>query len=305
MFADSVPFFNWTLSPFLFTLLLQTGLIVTFFTMAVRRWQKASKHSLSKIYSLCLLSVFVLLFIGNLWPVIAGKFLPFRIFGIGNLEAIKEEIGIALPLMYAVGMWLMCTFLYSIFVPSHHAYIRGVRRARKLGKKAARPWDDDSASIPFMGISIAIASIGFWILLSEMVPAGYMDTFEPSRSYNIWRLPLALGLALFCTLLLLQVLEMRGTMLAALLIWTLPVLIAIVSGAAMERMTNVHAILAAVSPIALILMSGLLPLEGAIPLDPDGTFDAMRTGTQAGFIFITLQIALLGWRWMHLRRKLR
>jgi hypothetical protein len=252
-----------------------------------------------------LLSVFVLLFLGNLWPVIVGDFLPFRIFGVGNLEAIKDEIGIALPLMYALAMWLMCTFLYFIFVPSHNSYIRGVRRAGKLGRKAARPWDDDSASIPFMCISIAIASIGFWVLLGEMIPAGYLDTYEPSRFYNVWRLPLALGLSLVCTLLLLQVLETRGTMLTALLLWTLPVLIAIVSVAAMERMTNVHAILAAVSPIALMLMCGLLPLDATLPVDPTDTFEAMHTGTQAGFLFITLQVALLGWRWLHLRKTLR
>src|SRR5690606_37822797 len=60
IFAD-VPFYTWSLSPFVFTLLLQGALILTFGVMAVRRWKSSTRHSLSKPYALAFLVGFVVL----------------------------------------------------------------------------------------------------------------------------------------------------------------------------------------------------------------------------------------------------
>jgi hypothetical protein len=302
-FADPVPFFEWTLSPFVFTLLLQAGLIVTFATMAVRRWQKEDKHSLSKPYALGILAVFVVLVTGNLWPIITGQYLPFSILGNTSLDQLGDYITVALPIVYSVAVLMLCLFLFANTVPTHHAYVRGVRRAKKHGLKSARPWDDDAANIPFMCLFVLVVMIGYWVLVSRMGGAGYFDFLENSR-YASWRLPLALGLFCFYTLLLLQVLENRGAMLSVLLLWLLPILVAVVAAAAMEDVSSLHTVVASASPIAMLLMNGALPIESLVPIGPNEDFDALITGASAGFVFIGIQIALLGWRWHQLRRTL-
>ncbi len=303
-FAEAVPFFDLTLSPFQFTLLLQGSLILTFATMAVRRWQKADKHSLSKPYALGMLAAFVVLVIGNTWPIITGQFMPFAILGSNDLEERAEVIAIGLPLVYSLMVWLLCAFLYTNTVPTHHDYLRGLRRAKKLGRKAARPWDDDSAHLAFMGLFTLIALAGFAVLFFEMQSAGFMR-FLAGTSYAGWRLPLAFGLALFYTVLLLQVLGQRGTVLSVMLVWLLPVLVAIVVSAALEKLTLFQAVVASISPLATVLAAGLMPIgDSVVGVSETPEFATVRLGFYAGLGFLAAQVVLLGWRWQHLRKRL-
>jgi hypothetical protein len=303
-FADPVPFFDWTLSPFLFTLLLQGSLIVTFATMAVRRWQKADKHSLSKLYALGVLTVFIVLLVGNVWPVITGQLLPFEIFGSDNLEERIEPIAIALPLVYSLAVWLLCIFLFFNTVPTHQDYVRGVRRAKKRGRRAASPWDDDSAHIAFMSLFVLIALIGFGIVFYEMQSAGFMRFLE-GTGFASWRLPLVLGLALFYTLLMLQALGSRGTVLCILLIWLAPILVAIVATAAIEELTRFQTVVASLSPLATLLMAGLVPIGQAFaPVSENDEIAKVLTGIYTGLAFLAAHIVILGWRWNRLRLRL-
>jgi hypothetical protein len=105
--------------------------------------------------------------------------------------------------------------------------------------------------------------------------------------------------------LLVLVLQIRGTTLTALLLWILPILIAIVAVAAMQELTRFHTVLASVSPLALLLMSGILPLELLVPVDPEAEFSALTTGANTGIAFATIQLGLLLARWQQLRRTLR
>jgi len=302
-FADPVPFFDWTLSPFLFTLMLQSSLIVTFATMAVRRWQKESKHSLSKPYALGILSVFVILVIGNVWPIITRQYLPFSIFGVRSLDVLGDYIAVALPLVYSMAIWLLCIFLFFNVVPSHDAYVRGVRRAQKLNRTAAAIWDDDSGSLRFMILFVVVALLGFWIMHSELADAGFMQPLV-TGDYSAWRLPVVLACVLLYTLLVLQVLQNRGAVLTFLLLWLVPILVAIVATAAMEDLTSFQTIVASLSPLATLVMTGLLPLTAVVPMDPGEDIAAIHTGFQTGLAFLLLQIAFLGWRWRQLRQTL-
>jgi len=305
-FDAPVPFFDWTLSPFFFTLMLQAALIVTFATMAVRRWQKENKHSLSKFYALGILTVFIILVTGNLWPIITGQYLPFQLFGITDIatDGLGEILAISLPMVYSIAIWLLCAFLFTNIVPNHSDYVRGVRRARKQDRKAALPWDDDSANLPFMSLFLVIALVGFWILYGQMAGAGFMS-FLDGTDFAHWRLPLVLGLVLFYSLMLIQTLQYRGTALTVLLVWLLPILVAIVSAAAIQDLTNFQTIVASVSPLATIIMTGVLAGEWVGPIG--GAVDELAvllTGVRTGILFLVIQIAVLSLWWRHLRRKL-
>ncbi|HEY5665590.1 MAG TPA: collagen-like protein, partial [Gammaproteobacteria bacterium] len=302
-FADPVPFFDWMLSPFWFTLLLQSGLIVTFASMSVRRWQKENKHSLSKPYALGVLAVFIVLVTGNLWPAITGQYLPFAIFGINNLNALVEVIAIGLPLVYVIAIWFLCNFLFANVVPTHHDYVRGVRRAAKRNRKAALPWEDDSANIPFMSLFIVVALLGYWVVYSRMMAAGFMD-FLDGTGFAHWRLPLGLGLVLCYSLLLFQVLQYRGVLLTALLLWLLPILVAIVSAAAIDDLTRFQTVVASLSPLATIIMTGMLPSGWVPAFDAQSEMAIMLTGVNTGFVLLTAQVVFLGFRWRQLRQTL-
>lgn len=303
-FGDPVPFFDWTLSPFWFTLMLQTSLIVTFATMAVRRWKKENKHSLSKPYALGILAVFIVLATGNIWPVITGQYLPFSLFGTRNIDELSDILAIALPMVYSMAVWILCLFLYANVVPTHHDYIRGMRRAKKHDRPAPRPWDDDSANFAFMSLFVVLALIGYWVFYGELMGAGYMAFLE-GTGFPHWRLPLVFALVLFYSFLLLQVIGQRGTVLSVLLVWLLPILVAIVFSAAIQDLTPLQTAIASVSPLATIVMSGMLPSEYVSPFNPGSEIAAIRIGAWTGTVFLIAQVAFLWWRWQQLRERLR
>src|SRR5690606_7851850 len=187
-FGD-VPFYAWTLSPFVFTLLLQGSLIMTFGVIAVRRWKSSTKHSLSKPYAIVFLSAFIVVLIGNVWPIVTRDYMPFPLFGVQNLDDLGEVVAIGLPLVYAYIVWMMCLVLFAIIVPSHHDFVRGIRRAMKHGRPSARLWDDDSAALTVYALFTAVAVAGLAVLLREISAAGFLASFDGTPP-STWRLPL-------------------------------------------------------------------------------------------------------------------
>jgi hypothetical protein len=151
-----------------------------------------------------------------------------------------------------------------------------------------------------MSLFTLAALLGFWVLYREILASGFLD-FLAQTDFRHWRLPLALGLVLTYTFLLLQVLQ-KLTVLVILLLWFLPILISVVLSAAMQSMAVLQTVIASVSPLALIVMSGLLPLETVVPLAVDKEFDFMLTGVHTGLVFILIQIAWLSYRWYQLKR---
>lgn len=297
--ADAVPFYNWTLSPFTFTLLLQGVLIATFSIMALRRWKSSDRHSLSKPYALALLCAFIVLLIGNVWVAITRQRMPFAIFGQTDLDQLEGVVAIGLPLVYCLIVWFLCFALFAMVIPSHHAYVRGLRRAMKLGR-ATRPWEDDSASISFMSLFPVVALLGLWVLYREAGASGFFDFLDQS-GFSPWRLPAAFGLVVFYSALLLQAMQLKPTVMVILLVWFLPILVAIVSGAAMQSVESLQAVIASVSPLALVLMAGSLPIEHIAPAGASRQLSAMLTGVYTGLAFIAVQIVWLGLRWHRLR----
>ena len=302
--ASDVPLYNWMLSPFVFTLLLQSALILTFYRMAFRRWQSATRHSLSKPYSIAFMGGFVVLVIGNVWPAITGQFLPFQIFGQTNLDDLTEVIAVALPGIYALVSWALAGTLMMIVTPSHHAIVSGIRRALKQGRNTPHMWEDESANMLFTSAFVVVVMAGFALLYGELMASGFFE-FRVNTELGLWRLPLALMLVLVYTLMLLQVMELKPTVLIILLVWFVPILVSAVLSAWMREAALIQAVIAAISPIALILMAGAVPLIDNVPVNPSDTdqFTYVLQGCTAGLLFVSAQIAYLAFRWRgHVQR---
>ena len=303
MFGD-VPFYRWSLSPFVFSLLLQGALILTFGTIAVRRWKSSTRHSLSKPYALGLLTGFVIVLIGNVWPIVTRAYMPFPLFGQWSLDELGEVVAIGLPLVYSYVVWILCIVLLAIVVPTHDHLVRGIRRAMKHGRPAAPLWDDDSASFRVYAIFTAVAVAGLWVLLREIAASGYFASFGgPPES--AWRLPLALTLVVIYTALLFQALGLRRSMLAVLLVWFLPILASIVLSARTEAFDVPHAIVHSLSPAAFLLMSGLPVDEAGVPEMLRGERNALGVGADTGLAAIVVQIIVLWLLWSRRSRASR
>jgi hypothetical protein len=155
-----------------------------------------------------------------------------------------------------------------------------------------------------MSLFVLVPVIGFWILYGQMQSADYM-AFLDGTDFPHWRLPFVLGLVLFYSFMLLQVLENRGAVLTVLLLWLLPILVAIVSAAWIQDVTNFQTIVASLSPLATIVMTGLLPGAWVAPFGAvDEEIRVLLTGVRTGQLFLVAQIALLGFRWSQLKKKL-
>jgi hypothetical protein len=94
-----------------------------------------------------------------------------------------------------------------------------------------------------------------------------------------------------------QVLELKPTVLLILLVGLLPILVAIVLSAAAQDVGYPQAVIASLSPLALLVGSGLFPLLGFAPDDSDVPVGVIVTAANTGLAFLVLQIAFLAVRW--------
>jgi hypothetical protein len=300
--ANDVPFYVWSLPPLAFTLLLQSVLVITFGTMALRRWKSSTRCSLSKPYALGFLMAFIVVLLGNVWPIITRQSMPFSLFGERNLERLGEVITVALPQVYALVTWVLCYVLFAIVVPSRHSYVRGIRRALKHGRSAARPWDDDADGLIFIGLVAAIVLAGYGVLFLELSTSGFFDDFTNGVT-GLWRLPLALTLVVVYTGLVMQVFGLKPTALVILLVGILPILIAVVMSAAAQNVGYLQAIIASLSPLALVVGSATIsPVTAMVPGAIDRELAVAMTGANMGLVFIVLQVAYLLVRWHKQKR---
>jgi len=301
--AAEVSFFNWKLSPFVFTLLLQFSLIATFGIMALRRWKSDSRHLLSKRFAIAFFIAFVIVLIGNVWPAITGQFMPFALFGETDLAEVGPAVAVAFPIVFALVVWMLVMFLFCIIVPDHHSYVRGVRRAAKNGLPAPAAWSDDAGCALSTALFMALAGLAYAVLYVELNESGLLAVVDQSLS-SVWRLPFASLLAILYTYLLLQTLQIRPSVMVVLLVWLLPILAAIVYSASVQGVGTVQVVLASLSPLAFVLMAGLHPLAEAMPQGFPGEFSTLTTGFVTGAVFLGTQIVALALRWRRTRRAL-
>ena len=125
-----------------------------------------------------------------------------------------------------------------------------------------------------------------------------MNSSPPSVGHRLVCL-VAFGLVVLSTTLLLQVLETRKTMLVVLLLWLLPLLVTAVVSAAVEDFLRPQAMIASLSPLGLVLMSGLIPQFQ--PENGGPAFTAVSTGVYTGLVFVLIQVVWLWARWRKLK----
>ena len=107
---------------------------------------------------------------------------------------------------------------------------------------------------------------------------------------------------MFYSGLVLQVLELKPTVLVILLVWFLPILVASVLSAAQQDVGYTQAIIARCRRSRWWCISGILPTAAVAPGEIDEELAVALTGANSGLVFIVLQIAFLWVRWHQQKR---
>jgi hypothetical protein len=301
---STVPFFHWKMSTFLFSLLLQSGLIVTLVVMCRRKWRDQDQHALSKPFGVGLFAAVAALVLGNLWPVITrDTSVNLPLLGALSGEQIEQGLVVVLPLTVCFALLFAAMWILFMVIPTHHEVLRGWRRVFKLHMvRMPFGWNERPAGpiVLILGI-IGCATVAIEL---EMLTrhAFFPEGLNPwtSRTY----LPLAWVVAIVSFYLSVTLLEPRRIIMTLLLGWILPALVAIFAGAAFAAY-NTAVYLSAVSPFFLMLYGSFQLIAGdwmvGSEVHPTTIQHAYWIGLTTHLVFILWA----GWRWNKQHRLLQ
>lgn len=161
---ETVRFFTVALRPTLYSLLVQGGLLLSFFSIVRRKWLQATNHAFSKGGALVFHGAVQLLVLGSLWPFLTGqRSIAFVADGVIQLR--HQWAGVFYCFFFISGLSGLA-LIHSI-TPSRHAFQRGLRRARKLGWRRV-PGSSDEAGGLLSALLLGVITLGSYLALVYM-----------------------------------------------------------------------------------------------------------------------------------------
>ncbi|MCA9524325.1 MAG: hypothetical protein KC609_25330 [Myxococcales bacterium] len=233
-----VPFFSISISPSLYTLLMEGVLIATFFAIVHRKWREESNHAISKSVSLMLFGTMQFLVVGSLWAFFStGKGAGFAQI---NLNASPQERVARMMLLFYVFFAisaLTSLLLIYIVTPIRDTFLKGLRRARKLGL-AGIPWTSDAApSLAYAGTYFLFTMMSYAVLAS--LAQGSQVFYRGSVDWTRQLYPL---LMLASTMIYVQAVREYWSSRAFFgflgIVWVLPMMLAMLVGIAVRDATT-------------------------------------------------------------------
>lgn len=303
----TVPWFHWQFTPTQFSLIIQVGLCLIFGGMLHRRWRDQHGHLLGKVFAVGTFGGIMLLLLGNLLSVIPQ----------GRVSVLKDSGATHLNTLLVVslfGLALLCFAVIWIYLitPDRHEAVRGLRRARKLRQRWVPFHADEASSLGAAWIIAAIAACT-WCLYARSI---FDHThITPPRLWPLY-CSAALMLPLLCFHIALEVWGKRLIMIAALLLWIVPVLASILLIAMRENLARPAFYIAGFSGFAMPFYSveSLIGLPIANVSNPGtraGQTEAMlvaqssiRQGFHVALLFYAVLVPFLLDSWRKWRRHL-
>ena len=190
--SQSVDFFAFEIPTFTFSLVVQGFLVFTVALIIWRKWKGENMHLLGKNFSLIVFAGILVLFLGTSLPLMdSGQIFPSMSteFGrnymrpTGTQATLAEGMGVAAA-CGAVTL-IIANILIQMITPSRDGFIRGLRRADKVGRTRAR-FGSDPGSALWHTIIIALlgASAWFWftnnLIESKWYPEKSLPGFAPT-----------------------------------------------------------------------------------------------------------------------------
>ena len=282
---QEVAFFGTTLSPLVFTLLVQAVACLAFLLVITRKWRQETNHAFSKVGAMTVFLLFQVLLLGSLWPIFgtpheeilrdptlpeAGMqvFHSSSFFGAWSPESTARSpfaAGLlsARPRVLIYVFFLLSGLLALLFIttttPSGSTYQKSLRRARKHGRADVPILGDGASSLPAVLVMVTATALSYVLVMWLAHRNGHLN--PP----GLWEL--AAPFLLFATVLLYsQALRecwgARGLLLAGFVLWVVPAMVALILLAAWDEAVTAGWI-ATSSP----LMAGIYVVEGLAPSD--------------------------------------
>jgi len=284
-----VPFFDYQVSPLVFSLALQGLLSLMFLTICIRKWKDAECHILSKLQSLTVFILLATLALGTIWPVLTGNTeLTLPILGTMSGARIPPEVAAALPLLLSCFLLLIAMMLISIVTPTHGEILKGWRRTYRKNSWMLSPLRDEA---PAGWFALAIALVAVFALGTEMreLHINGILAFE-LLDWTQWiGIPLALVVTILVFHATISLIEPGRTITYLMLVWGLPCLMGIFISAAMSW-HEAAIYVAALSPVSHLAYAA----TRIIPFDPEShTLAFWDTAGRA--LWIGLSLHALAW----------
>jgi len=276
-----VPFFEFSISPTLFSVLLQASLLVLLLAMGRRKWIQRDAPSLSKIMALVVFFVVLVLSLGNLWPNLTGAAAAMGIFA--EQQGIQPEVfHLIFPMTFCLLMMMVALLLSQVIGTQSGRYRRGCIRAERWKWKSIPLTRDESSSLWIISLFVTGAAIALFTIYHQVsihYPIREKDLLNPAYQFF---LPLGLALLLVQFIALREWLGEKRIFLYQLLYWLGPLLVAMIFGAASNRFGDTSLWIAGLSPLSLIPYGGLSIAGPALTAEiPVHIF----TGRNFAFIF--------------------
>lgn len=174
-----VYFFDWIIHPTVYALLLQGGLLAALFVVAYRKWRDEEAHAFSKPFAVALHAVACVLVVGSIWPILS-RFELVDSFT-RQIQGSERDVPrtLAFEILILVGLiicGLVSLLLTHLVTPSRDTMIKGLRRARKAGRKGLGFVSDASSSLP---AALAMITLSFGAIAAlihvTMRTGGYFE----------------------------------------------------------------------------------------------------------------------------------
>lgn len=161
-----IPFYGIELRPALYTLLLQGFASFTFFSIVQRKLADDQNPAFTKTHALAFFGVLTFLLVGSVWPYWTGAAGGKGIFATFARAAMPNFAPTAAALTFFALSLVIATLLLHSTTPTTHAFLRGLRRSRKLKSATVPMAADEAPSLWIAALFILITGSGYAALVT-------------------------------------------------------------------------------------------------------------------------------------------
>ena len=320
--GSEVPFFKLSFSDLAFTLIVQGSFILTMIVMVWRKWKRAESHLLSKIWGVVIFAWIHLLIIGNALPMAEdGDLFPSKNFQrtkiVANIESEMERRHIHIPdadphvaeaggitFVFAVNLLLVIMLLVIMMTPTADSQVQGLRRASKMGKRAAPKIADESSALPVTFFLIC-AGTAAWFWFQRSILGSHWFHGQLATAGNEWMGALRIFLVLGLTMLTFHAtLESKGgkrPFLAVIFLGIVPLMAAMIVQLSNREVSNTALWIAGISPFTQLAFVTEMMMPPAAHL-PAPYHERIGLIFELWVVFMAVALA---WYWLGLSRAWR
>ena len=208
-FWREVTFFDLTLSPSLFTVLMQGLLLAALFTTAHRKWRNETMPAFSKPFGIGFFVVLQVLLLGCLWQyfgegrasgLLGTAFTAEKLQQVEHLhpqemsaeeanfiakaqlhyhrQETSQTFALVQTILFTLSLFAALLILH-VTCPTRHQYLKGKRRAAKLGLHAIPVLADEKPGWPMTAALLALMPITHFALLAKAGESGLFFRVAP------------------------------------------------------------------------------------------------------------------------------